>query len=145
MLVHELCRVVDVLNGVERLRFFEDDGGRHALGSGELGHGVGFDEVVVSCGSGHDDAGSDAGFVFADAFQYSLALFRRWCAVGFGGSAEDDDGVEMSLSGIVGRESRIVDYDDQEEDENQCREGRENSGRELHRPRVAEISVDRAG
>ena len=110
--MHELGRVVDVLDGVEGLGFFEDIGGGDTLGCGKLGHGVGLDEAVVGGAAGHDDAGSDTGLVFSDAFEDSLALLGRWGAVGFGGRAEDDDGVEMGLGGVVGGEGCVVADDD---------------------------------
>jgi hypothetical protein len=145
VLMHELGGVVDVLDGVHGLRLFEDGGGGHSLGGGELRHSLGFDEVVVGGGSGHDDVGGDAGPILADAFQYSFALLGGWCAVGLGGGAQDDDGVEMGLGRVVGRKCGVVADDDQDEDEDQDRDDGEGSGRQLHRPRVAEMSVDRMG
>ena len=74
VLVHELGRVVDVLDGVEGLGLFEDGVSWDALCLRELGHSVGLDEVVVGWAAGHDDMGGDAGFVLSDAFEDTLAL-----------------------------------------------------------------------
>ncbi len=73
---------------------------------------MGFDETVVGGAAGHDDVGSDASFVLADAFEDALALFGGGRAVGAGGCAEDDDGVEVGLGGVVGGEGDVVGGDD---------------------------------
>ena len=129
MLVHELGRVVDVLDGVEGLGFFEDVGGGDTLGCGELGHGVGLDEAVVGGAAGHDDVWSDAGFVLADALENALALLGGGGAVGAGGRAEDDDGVEVGLGGVVGGEGFVVDRDDEGQGEGYEGNGNEGSVR----------------
>ena len=132
VLMHELGRVIDVLDGVEGLGFFEDIGGRDPLSGGELSHGMGFDEVVVGGAAGHDEVASDAGFVLADAFEDALALFGGGGAVGIGGCAEDDDGVEVGLGGVVGWEGDEVACNDEREGKCQDGEVEEGSGEELH-------------
>lgn len=84
----------------------------------QLGHRVGFDEVVVRGGSGHDDARSDTGSILANAFQHSLSLFGRRRAISFGGRAEDNNGVEVGLSGVVGGKGNVVDCNNEDENEN---------------------------
>ena len=76
VLVHDLCGVVDVLDGVLGLGFFKDGRGGDALCLSELGHGVGFDGLIVGCGARHDDVRSDAGFVLTNALEDPLALLR---------------------------------------------------------------------
>ena len=90
--------IIDVLDGVLCLGFFEDVGRGHAL---RLGHELRFDELVVGGSAGHDDARGDAGAVLADAFKDALALLRRGSSVGAGRCSEDDDGVEVSGRGVV--------------------------------------------
>ncbi len=125
--MHDLCRVIDVLDGVLCLGFFEDGGGGDALCGSELGHDVGFDEGVVSGAAGHDDARSYAGLVLADAFEDAFALLGGGGAVGSGGSAEDDEGVEVVLGGVVGGESYVVACDDESKGESGYGEGEEDS------------------
>lgn len=72
--MHDLRGVVDVLDGVLGLRLLGDGGCGNTLGLRELVHDVGFDELVVRGGSGHDDVRGDAGFVLADGFEDALAL-----------------------------------------------------------------------
>lgn len=62
---------------------------------------MGFDELIVGGGAGHDDVGRDAGFIFADAFEDALALLGRRRAVMFCGTAEDDEGIEVGCGSVV--------------------------------------------
>ena len=135
--MHDLGGVEDVLDGVVGLAFFDDGGGGDTLGFGEDGHGVGFDEVIVGGTAGHDEDGSDAGFVFADAFEDASALLGRGGAVGFGGAAQDDDGVEVGGCCVVAGDGEVIGYDD-----GRVGEGREDGDEEdefegLHGNRVA--------
>src|SRR5438309_10737148 len=104
---HDALAVEDVLDGVLRLRFFEDGVGWNSLGEGERGHGVGFDELVVRRGAGEDEMGSDPGFELANAFEGAFALFGRRGSVRQGGSSEDDDGVEVVEAGVCGWDTEI--------------------------------------
>src|SRR4051794_18536227 len=104
---HDALAVEDVLNGVLRLRFFDDGLGWDALGEGERGHGVGFDELVVGGAAGEDEVRSDPGLELANAFEGAFALLRRRGSVRQGGSSEDDDGVEVMEAGICGWNSEI--------------------------------------
>ena len=74
MAMHDLRRVVDVLDGVLGLAFLDEGGGGDALRLSELGHDVRFDELVVGGASGHNEARGDAGAVLADAFEDAGAL-----------------------------------------------------------------------
>ena len=141
MVVHDLGGVEDVLDGVVGLAFFDDGGGGDALGFGEEGHGVGFDEVVVGGAAGHDDGGGDAGFVLADAFEDALALLGRGGAVGLGGAAEDDDGVEVSGGGVVVGDGEVVADDDGGIDEGREDCDGDDDLEELHEDRVAEVGL----
>jgi hypothetical protein len=135
--MHELGRVIDVLDGVEGLGLFEDVGSRDALGGGELRHSVGFDEVIVGRASGHDDVWSYTGFVLTDAFQDAFALFGGGGAIGAGGCAEDDDGVEVGLGGVVGGERFVVDRDDEGQGEDDQDNDNKGSIEEPHAGRVS--------
>src|ERR1700751_1752259 len=86
--------VVDVLDGVLGFVLFEDGIVWNALLFGERGHDVGFDELIVGSASGEDDGGGYAGFVLANSFEGTLALFGRWAAVWVGGVGEDGGGGE---------------------------------------------------
>lgn len=87
---------------------------------------MGFDEVVVRGAAGHDDVGRDASLVLADPFKDALTLFGRGRSVGFGGAAEDDDGIEVRRRGVVARNGDEVadqkkdvgNAGDEEEEEN---------------------------
>ena len=84
---------------------------------GELSHGVGFDEMIVGGTAGHDDVRGYACFVLADTFEDALALLGRGGAVEFAGGAEDDEGVEVCLGGVVGGKGDVVSRDDEGEGE----------------------------
>lgn len=87
---------------------------------------MGFDELIVSCGTGHDDMGCDTGLIFADSFEYTFTLFGRWCAVAPGWAAKDNDCVEVDCGGVVRRDGDVDaneeesvgedDYGDREKD-----------------------------
>ena len=79
----DLGGVVDVLDGVEGLRLFENGRAGYALGGGKLGHGVGFNELIVSGSSSHDDARGYTSLVLVNTFKNSFALLGRWSAVVF--------------------------------------------------------------
>jgi hypothetical protein len=107
MLMHDLGGVIDVLDGVLGLNIFEDCRRGNALASGQLGHDIGLDVLIVGGGSGHDDIRGDSGFILADAFEDTFSLLGRRSAVSIGGIAEDDDGVKVSGSGVVRRDGEI--------------------------------------
>lgn len=140
MLVHDLRRVVDVLDGVLRLRLFQDIGGRDSLAGRELGHRVGLDEVIVCRSAGHDDVVRDACFVLSHAFQNPLPLFGRWRAVEAGRRAKDNDGVEVRLLGIVAWDDDEVSIHHQQKDPHCQEEGEERLPKESHAINVADVS-----
>ena len=126
MLMHHLSGVVDVLNGVLGLGLFIDCHGGNALRRGELGHGVGFDELIVGGSSGHDEAWRYACFIFADPFEDALALLGRGGAVESRRSAEHDDGIEMGGGGVVRGQGDVVAVQDKNEDK--CDNGKREDG-----------------
>jgi len=76
VLVHDLGRVVDVLDGVLSVAFLDDDIGGNALRFSQLGHHVSFNEVIVRSASGHDDVWRYTGSILANAFEDTHALLR---------------------------------------------------------------------
>ena len=101
MVVQDRGRVVDVLDGVVGLWFFEDVGRRYAEGLGKLRHHVGFHEMVMGRTAGHDEARRNAGAVLAHTFQDALTLLGRRSTVRLGRSSQHDDGVEVMGRRIV--------------------------------------------
>jgi len=136
--MHDLRRVVDVLDGVLCLTFFEDVSDGNTLRGSELGHGVGLDEVIVCGTAGHDDVRGDASLVFAHAFEDTFALFGRWSAIDLRGSAEHDDGVEVCGCGVVGGKGKVVAVDDEAEGKGEQKQKKEEAGQKSHAVRVAE-------
>ena len=140
MLMHDLRGIVDVLDGVLGLAFFDDVGGGNALRGSQLCHSVGFDQVIVRRPASHDDVWGNAGFVFAHTFEDSFALLRRWSTVKLGRSAQHDNGVEVRCGGVVGGKSEVVAVDDEAEGKDQQKENEEEPGQKSHAVRVAEAS-----
>lgn len=137
MVVHDACGVVDVLNGILCLHIFENRRRRHTLIPGQLRHDVGFDVLIVGGGAGHHDGRGHACFIFADAFEDALALLGRGGAVGAGGIAEDDEGVEVG-GGSVARGEREIDACREEDNgEDGCGEIEEGAVENLHGVRVS--------
>ena len=68
-----------------------------------------------------------AGFIFADAFEDALALLGRRRAVGVGGIAEDDEGVEVGCGGVMGGEGEVGAVEDEGAGEEDDREVEEDS------------------
>jgi len=58
----------------------------------------------------------DVGVVFADAFEDALALLERRSAVGETGSAEDDEGIEVSEGGVAAGDGVVGGEDEAEGD-----------------------------
>jgi len=137
--VHDVSGVEDVLDGVLGLALFEDAGGGDALRLGELGHDVGFDEVIVGWTAGHDEARGDSGVVFADAFEDAGTLLGRGRAVWVGGIAEDDDGVEVGGGGVVRWQRDVAAVDDEAEGNGQEDEEKDGSAEELHGRRAGRL------
>jgi len=72
--VHDGGGVVDILDRVLGLAFFDNGIGGHSLRAGELGHNVGLDKVIVGRAASHDELRGDAGTVLTNTFEDSLAL-----------------------------------------------------------------------
>jgi hypothetical protein len=118
---HDVLTIEDVLNGVSGLILLNDGAGWDALFHCEGSHNVGLWKLIVGWATRKDDVRCDAGFELANAFERALPLLRRWRAVGVGGIAEDDDGVEVTEVGVVGGYGSINDSssDDRNEAEDE--------------------------
>lgn len=127
MVVHDLCGIEDVLNGVLGLRLFDDGGSRDTLAARQFRHYVRFNVLVVGGGSGHDDVGRDTGFILPDTFQHSFALLGRGSAIRFGGAAEHDQSVEMSCGSVMRWNSEIDADEEEDVGEGDCQNQKENS------------------
>ena len=101
MLAHDLRRVIDVLHGVLGLGLFNDVGSWHTLASCELRHSMGFDEMIVSRASRHDDMRCDPGLELSNTFKDSFALLWRRSSIEARWGAKDDDRVEVLCAGVM--------------------------------------------
>jgi len=95
--------IAGILDRVERVRFFKENGCRHALRLRYASHHLGFDKPIMSCRSGNDDPWRNASLVLMDAFGDAILKFRRGIAIAVGGSAEHDNCVEGLTSSIAFR------------------------------------------
>ena len=77
-------------------------------GTGELGHDMRLDELIVGGAAGHDEAGGDSGTVLADAFEDARALGGGRGAIAVGGISEDDDDVEVGGGCVAGGEGDVL-------------------------------------
>jgi hypothetical protein len=132
VLVHDAGGVVDVLDGVLGLHIFEDYRCGDAFAPRQLRHHIGFYVLVVGGGAGHDDVRSDAGLIFADAFEDALALLGRWGAVGVGRVAEYDERVEVGGASVVRGDGKVDAHREEDDGEDSGAEIEEDLGKDLH-------------
>jgi len=83
MLLHDLVRVVDILNRVLSFALFDHDRFRNALLLGIYRHRMRLNELVVCGSASHDDDGSNTCLPLPDAFKHSFSLLRRRCSIIF--------------------------------------------------------------
>jgi hypothetical protein len=137
VLMHDPGRIIDVLDRVLGLYIFENCRCRHTPFTGKLRHDVRFNVLVMCSGAAHDDIRSDPGLVFADCFEHALALLRRGSTVRVGGIAEDNEGVEVSVGGVMRRNREIHARHEKCDCEDNGRKIKESSVQELHEVRVS--------
>jgi hypothetical protein len=74
MLGHDALAVVNILNCVLSLPFFDDGILRNSVSQGKRGHDVRFHKLVMGRAASKDEMRSNAGFELTNAFEGTLPL-----------------------------------------------------------------------
>ncbi len=117
MRLHDLDRVVRILNGVVRLPLFNDRIRRNALRLRQLRHHVRFHVLVVRGSAGHDDPGRHPGPVLAHALQHPLPHLRPRRPIGLRRITKHDDRVKVRGT-CIRKWKRAIDHPNRGDIEN---------------------------